>query len=52
MQDIQINTDRNYSASARTKEDAPSVRHSLHPSLDATLRAAIAVQLGRPADLS
>ena len=29
-----------------------SVRHSLHPSLDATLRAATAVQIGRPADLS
>ena len=28
------------------------IRHSLHPSLDATLRAAIAVQIGRPADLS
>jgi len=28
------------------------LRHSLHPSLDATLRAAIAVQIGRPADLS
>ena len=28
------------------------VRHSLRPSLDATLRAAVAVQIGCPADLS
>ncbi|MCY3750255.1 MAG: hypothetical protein OXG54_02525, partial [Gammaproteobacteria bacterium] len=41
-----------YPQMAQIIADFFPLRHSLHPSLDATLRAAIAVQIGRPADLS